>query len=222
MLLVPGHGWNVLGWNHAARWLAEPGGLEGTHRYVTHHYFDSQSNGNGEGEGVYQTADKRYDDALAYAISQGFSDDADDTAPIISGLSITADSPHPGHHRLDDRRGRGLPGGVRIDTGLPDPEVYGSSTVRESNLLTSHSVTLTGLTPGEDYLIRVHSRDAAGNAAVPATDSVQHDHPGGSGGDADRRRFARQAHGPLPGGGAHQRRNRPEADQPDGHRGRSP
>jgi len=40
---------------------------------------------------------------------------------------------------------------------------YGSSTTLDTNLVTSHSVSLTGLSPSTTYNYRVLSRDAAGN-----------------------------------------------------------
>jgi hypothetical protein len=43
---------------------------------------------------------------------------------------------------------------------------YGSSTVLNSSLVTSHSQTLTGLAAGTTYHYRVKSRDAAGNLAT--------------------------------------------------------
>lgn len=43
---------------------------------------------------------------------------------------------------------------------------YGSSSTLNSSLVTSHSVPLSGLTPGTTYHYRVHSRDQAGNLAT--------------------------------------------------------
>jgi len=43
---------------------------------------------------------------------------------------------------------------------------YGSSTARNTSLVTSHSQTLSGLAPSTLYHYRVKSRDAAGNLAV--------------------------------------------------------
>ncbi|HYK90301.1 MAG TPA: fibronectin type III domain-containing protein, partial [Acidobacteriota bacterium] len=43
---------------------------------------------------------------------------------------------------------------------------YGSTTVADPNLVSSHSQTLTGLTPKTDYHFRVKSGDSAGNVAV--------------------------------------------------------
>lgn len=167
-VLVPGHGWNVLGWNHAAAWLTEPSGLEGTHRYVTHHYFDSTSTGSGESEGVYQTSTKRYADAKTYAVSQGFTDDGDTSAPTISALTvsgitttggvITWTTSEPADHRVE----------YGSSTGQT-PAVYGSATARVTTPSTSHSVTLSGLASGTTYLVRARSRDGAGNLVTATT-----------------------------------------------------
>ena len=43
---------------------------------------------------------------------------------------------------------------------------YGSSTSPSSSLVTSHAVTLSGLTAGKAYHFRVQSKDAAGNTAL--------------------------------------------------------
>jgi hypothetical protein len=179
LVLAPGHGWNVLGWSHTSGWLTEPSGLEGTHRYVTHHYFDSTTSGGGEGEGVYQTADKRYADAKTYAVAQGFSDDGDATAPTISSLaagSVTATGATitwTTNESADRRVEYGA------STGLT-PEVYGQSTARASNLLTSHSVALTGLTPSTAHVVRANSRDAAGNLVTGTTTFTTSASGGGS------------------------------------------
>jgi glucose/arabinose dehydrogenase len=45
---------------------------------------------------------------------------------------------------------------------------YGSTTTLETNLVTAHSQAVTGLAPATVYHYRVHSKDAAGNAAVSA------------------------------------------------------
>jgi hypothetical protein len=49
---------------------------------------------------------------------------------------------------------------------------YGSATALNSSMVTSHSVTLSGLTPGTTYYFRVRSVDSAGNPAT-ATGSFQ-------------------------------------------------
>jgi len=43
---------------------------------------------------------------------------------------------------------------------------YGIATALDSSLVTSHAVTLSGLTAGKAYHFRVQSKDAAGNAAL--------------------------------------------------------
>ena len=43
---------------------------------------------------------------------------------------------------------------------------YGSATAPDSSLVTSHAVTLSGLTAGKAYHFRAQSKDAAGNAAL--------------------------------------------------------
>ncbi|PTL35898.1 hypothetical protein CLG94_09105 [Candidatus Methylomirabilis limnetica] len=43
---------------------------------------------------------------------------------------------------------------------------YGSATAPNSSLVTSHAVTLSGLTAGKAYHFRAQSKDAAGNAAL--------------------------------------------------------
>jgi hypothetical protein len=57
----------------------------------------------------------------------------------------------------------------RVEYGLT--EEYGSFTILDTNLVTSHSAELTGLKPGKDYHFRVISKDAAGNQAVSADDT---------------------------------------------------
>lgn len=164
-ILVAGMGWNVLSWNHATAWITEPPANPGTHLYVTHHYFDAAANGDGEGEGVYQVTGpaKRYADGTTYAVSQGFTADADATAPTISvgptvsGITATGATISWTTSEAADRR---------VEYGVTNsnaPLVYGSSTARATNLLTSHSVALSGLTGGTSYVYRVNSRDAAGN-----------------------------------------------------------
>jgi hypothetical protein len=56
------------------------------------------------------------------------------------------------------------PGDSRVEYGVTP--AYGSSTPVDPSLVTSHSVTLGGLSDYRQYHVRVHSRDAAGNPAV--------------------------------------------------------
>ncbi|MEW5767501.1 MAG: fibronectin type III domain-containing protein [bacterium] len=48
---------------------------------------------------------------------------------------------------------------------------YGSSTPKETTFSQTHTVTLTGLTPGSEYHFRISSEDKCGNKATP-TDSI--------------------------------------------------
>ena len=52
----------------------------------------------------------------------------------------------------------------QVEYGLT--AAYGSQTVKDTGLVTSHSVTVTGLTASTPYHFRVKSDDGAGNAAV--------------------------------------------------------
>ena len=52
---------------------------------------------------------------------------------------------------------------------------YGSTTPLDSSLVTSHSVTLTDLTPGSIYNFRVRSSDAAGNEALSGNNTFPPD-----------------------------------------------
>lgn len=84
----------------------------------------------------------------------------DNTAPLISGLSVQA---------------TGKTGAViawttdeaattQVEYALVASEV--SATIPDTNLVTSHTVTLSGLTAGTTYSFRVKSKDASGNEAV--------------------------------------------------------
>jgi hypothetical protein len=52
----------------------------------------------------------------------------------------------------------------QVEYGLADS--YGSSTTLDSNAVTSHSVSISSLTPGTTYHYRVKSSDGAGNESV--------------------------------------------------------
>jgi hypothetical protein len=58
----------------------------------------------------------------------------------------------------------------QVEYGLTG--AYGTSTTLETALTTSHSVTITGLAPGTLYYYRVKSRDAAGNLATSAQQTL--------------------------------------------------
>ena len=57
----------------------------------------------------------------------------------------------------------------RVEYGVST--AYGQSSPTVTNLTTSHSITLTGLAPSTIYYFRVHSSDAAANAAVSGQSS---------------------------------------------------
>jgi len=58
------------------------------------------------------------------------------------------------------------PATSQVEYGVTDQ--YGSATTPDSTMVTSHSVSLTGLTAGTTYHFRVKSADAANNEAVSA------------------------------------------------------
>jgi hypothetical protein len=57
------------------------------------------------------------------------------------------------------------PATSRVEYGSPSPTI---STIETTTYVTSHSVALSGLTPGTFYAYRVYSRDGAGNLAGPS------------------------------------------------------
>jgi len=59
----------------------------------------------------------------------------------------------------------------RVEYGLT--MAYGDQTPLDADLVTQHSVQLTGLSPGTVYHYRVRSADGAGNTAYSADDSFQ-------------------------------------------------
>lgn len=56
------------------------------------------------------------------------------------------------------------PSTSQVEYGTTDG--YGTSSVLDGNLVTSHNVVLSGLEPGAKYHFRVRSKDSAGNEAV--------------------------------------------------------
>jgi phosphodiesterase/alkaline phosphatase D-like protein len=85
---------------------------------------------------------------------------SDTTPPTISGVgssSITASGATIGWTTNENSNSQ-------IDYGTTTS--YGSSTILNSSLVTSHSQSLTGLTANTLYYYRVRSRDAAGNLAM--------------------------------------------------------
>ena len=95
---------------------------------------------------------------------------ADTTAPAISAVTATATANGAATVGWTTNE----PSDSRVDYGT-DPANLGQNASAAANV-TSHSVQLTGLTPGATYYYRVRSTDAAGNAstspappAAPAT-----------------------------------------------------
>jgi len=87
------------------------------------------------------------------------------TAPVISGAAATniADTSAKITWTTDEKATS------QVEYGLTTE--YGSSTTLDSNLVTGHSVNLTGLGSFKTYHYRVKSTDAAGNPAT-STDHV--------------------------------------------------
>ena len=86
----------------------------------------------------------------------------DITAPVIS--SVTASGMTQTGATITWTTSEGATS--QVEYGLTT--AYGSATTIDTNLLTSHSVSLTGLTAGTTYHYRVKSRDVSNNEAISA------------------------------------------------------
>jgi peptidoglycan/xylan/chitin deacetylase (PgdA/CDA1 family) len=85
---------------------------------------------------------------------------ADTTPPVVSGIAaidITSISAKVAWNTDE-------PATSLAEYGLTSS--YGSASPADANLVTSHSVVLSGLTSGTTYHFRIKSKDAAGNEAV--------------------------------------------------------
>jgi hypothetical protein len=89
---------------------------------------------------------------------------ADTVAPILSALSAS-----PGSQDANVSWTTNEPSDSQVEYGTS--VAYGSSTTVAAALVTSHTVTLSGLTAATTYHYRVKSRDAAGNLATSADGS---------------------------------------------------
>lgn len=84
----------------------------------------------------------------------------DTTGPAISGLTSGNLTPTSAVIIWSTNE----PSSSRVEYGLTT--AYGQQTPTNATLVTSHRETLTGLTVGATYHVRVHSADAAGNASL--------------------------------------------------------
>ena len=82
--------------------------------------------------------------------------------PLSSAISTTAATPNS----ITIRWMTNLASTSQIEYGLTT--AYGLTTPLNGSLVTSHAMTLTGLTPATLYHFRVRSQDAAGNLSVSA------------------------------------------------------
>src|SRR5262249_30637436 len=88
------------------------------------------------------------------------------STPVISGVSASATSPSSATISWNTDQ----PATSQVDYGATS--AYGSSTALNSNLVTSHSVALSSLTPATTYHYRVRSSDGGGNLATLADFTV--------------------------------------------------
>ena len=85
---------------------------------------------------------------------------ADTTAPVISGVEVSAttDISATIEWSTDEEATSQVEYGTTVD--------YGSTTTLDEELTTSHSVTVTDLKADTTYHFRIKSRDTSGNAAI--------------------------------------------------------
>jgi len=111
---------------------------------------------------LYNFRVKSEDAALNLAVSGNYTfitTTPDTTPPVISAVSA---SPSVGSALITWTTDE--PATSQVEYGLTD--TYGSQTTKDTSLVTSHSVTVSGLTVMMLYHYRVKSDDAAGNPAV--------------------------------------------------------
>jgi phosphodiesterase/alkaline phosphatase D-like protein len=113
---------------------------------------------------VYHYRVKSKDSAGNQAVSSDFTfttaTGADTTPPTISGVAASAITTSG----VTISWSTSEPGDTQIEYGADT--AYGTSTALDSTYVSSHSQTLSGLTPSTLYHYRVDSRDAAGNLAT--------------------------------------------------------
>ncbi|MCX6000573.1 MAG: fibronectin type III domain-containing protein, partial [Chloroflexi bacterium] len=106
----------------------------------------------------------RYQDSYGrwspYSGETSFTTVADTTAPVISGAAVSGLSSTSAVIAWNTDE----PSTTQVEYGTTT--AYGSVTTLDANLVNSHSVTLTALTPGTTYHYRLRSKDASSNEAV--------------------------------------------------------
>ena len=91
---------------------------------------------------------------------------ADTTAPVISGVEVSATSDIKA--TIEWSTDEEATSQVKYGT----TDAYGSTTTLDEHLTTSHSITLTGLEADTTYHFRVKSKDASGNEATSDTNQT--------------------------------------------------
>ncbi len=108
---------------------------------------------------------------LNLLVNGGVSVGIDDSAPFISGLTVTASSNSATVSWNTNELTSGsvfysLSPMVKIETVSPISAIPGAAVTASNMLSASQSVTLTGLTPNTSYYFLVQSVDQSGNASV--------------------------------------------------------
>jgi Purple acid Phosphatase, N-terminal domain len=85
--------------------------------------------------------------------------------PTSSSAGRTAD-PRPGPSRATITWATNVPADSQVQYGLTTG--YGSTTTLDRTLVTSHSVTMTGLARKEQYFFQVLTRDSSGRLSSAA------------------------------------------------------
>jgi hypothetical protein len=105
-----------------------------------------------------------YSSDQTFTTAMGSTTAATTTAPMISSILAT---PQVGGMGATITWNSDQPGTTQVQYGT-SPGTYTSSTTQDTNLMTSHSVTLSGLTPNTTYFFRVMSiNDSGMNTTAP-------------------------------------------------------
>ena len=92
---------------------------------------------------------------------------ADETPPAISGVSVSQITESSAIITWNTNET------ATSQANYGKTETYGSTTTLDSNLTTSHSVTLTGLDDGTTYYFQAISKDSNGNVATSANQTFE-------------------------------------------------